>query len=45
MSIVIAMSGTATTPLMTAAQNNALIGFIAPKLSAIPIAVATAIVA
>ena len=42
--IMITMTGTATTPLITALQNKALIGSRAVKFKATPIAVAAAIV-
>ena len=44
-SIIIAITGTATTPLMTALQNSALIGSIGVKLRAAPMTVAMAMVA
>ena len=44
-SIITAMTGTATTPLITAAQNSALIGLIGVKFISAPIAVAAMIVA
>ena len=43
-SMMIAISGTATTPLMTADQNSALIGSSPTKLMTTPIRVETAIV-
>ena len=43
-SIMIAMIGTATTPLMTALQNSALMGSIGRKFMIAPMRVATAIV-
>ena len=43
MSMMIAISGTATTPLMTADQNSALIGSSPTKLIATPIRVEAAI--
>ena len=42
-SMITTISGTATTPLMTADQNNALIGSRSTKLIATPINVAAAI--
>ena len=45
MSIIIIMTGTETTPLITALQNSALIGSSGEKLIALPSNVATAIVA
>jgi hypothetical protein len=45
MSMMITISGTATTPLITADQNSALIGSRPTKLIQIPIRVETAIVA
>jgi hypothetical protein len=41
---MIAMIGTATTPLMTALQNSALMGSIGRKFMIAPMRVATAIV-
>ena len=43
--IITTITGTATTPLITALQNNALIGLIGAKLSAAPPRTAIAIVA
>ena len=43
-SMIITMIGTAVTPLMTALQNNALMGSSGVKFSAAPTRVATAIV-
>jgi hypothetical protein len=45
MIIIIAMTGTATIPLMTALQKSALIGLIDKKFIPIPIIVAKTIVA
>jgi hypothetical protein len=39
------MTGTATTPLITALQNNALIGSTGERLIAMPASVATTMVA
>jgi hypothetical protein len=44
-SIMTVITGAATTPLMTALQNSALIGAIYEKLIPAPISVATTIVA
>lgn len=44
-SMMITISGTATTPLITADQNSALIGSRPTKLMRMPIKVETAIVA
>ena len=44
-SIIKTISGTATTPLITALQNNAFIGSISTKLIATPISVPAMIVA
>ena len=44
-SIITIMIGTAITPLMTALQNNALIGSIGVKSSATPATVASAMIA
>src|SRR5262249_36640548 len=43
-SIIIAMTGTATTPLITADQNSALIGSMSTKLIPTPTSVPTTIV-
>jgi hypothetical protein len=43
--IIITITGTATTPLIAALQNSALIGLIGDKLIATPANVATTIVA
>ena len=43
MIIITTINGTATTPLSTADQNNALIGSIPTKLMPMPTSVATAI--
>src|ERR1043165_1160564 len=45
MSIIITITGTATTPLITALQNNALIGSMGERLIATPASVAVTIVA
>jgi len=44
-SIMTVITGAATTPLMTALQNSALIGAIDEKLIPVPTSVATTIVA
>ena len=44
-SIIMAMTGTAVTPLITALQKRARIGLIGEKLMATPTVVASAIVA
>ena len=44
-SIIITMTGTATTPLITALQKSALIGSTGERLIATPASVATTIVA
>ena len=44
MNIIIAITGTATSPLITALQNNALIGSRGEKVMAMPLSVATTIV-
>ena len=44
MSMMITISGTATTPLITAYQNSALIGSKPAKLMSMPISVDTAMV-
>ena len=43
MIIITTINGTATTPLITAHQNNALIGSMPTKLKPMPISVAAAI--
>ena len=45
MSIIITMTGTETTPLITALQNSALIGSSGEKVMAMPLNVAMTIVA